>query len=98
WGRMWRDNLGRRPELANPWMRGLACFADGAVVDLEIGPGVVRARIAGAKPYRVKIRIARLDDERWRSIARACWGRVGSLVELARGRLSPEALSAIAEH
>src|SRR5688500_16594309 len=52
WGKAWCDNLERYSDFANRLPRGRSYVRSGAVVDLQITPGAVSARVSGSRLYR----------------------------------------------
>lgn len=70
WGQRWLSvlealNLGGRLQRAKTYAR------KGQVIDLEIEPGLVRARVQGSrpKPYDVKLEVKQLEEKRTRRLA-----------------------------
>ena len=57
-------------------------------MDLELGPGTVKALVSGSELYRISVVIAPLPELRWRAVVRECAGKIGSLVELLQGKFS----------
>lgn len=92
WGQSWCENLERYSDFASRLPRGRTYLRNGAVVDLQIAPGAVTARVAGSMLYAVRVSIDRLAAARWAALKRACTGRIASLVGLLRGELSTEVL------
>ncbi|MGH6830607.1 MAG: SWIM zinc finger family protein, partial [Methylocella sp.] len=88
WGKAWCDNLENYQDYANRLPRGRTYVRNGLVIDLWIGPREVTAKVSGAEIYSVRITIEALPIAAWKSICADCAGRVASLVELLRGRLS----------
>jgi uncharacterized Zn finger protein len=88
WGKAWCDNLERYSDYANRLPRGRTYVRNGAVIDLEIAPGRVRALVSGSEIYEVEIGVAPVPAARWRAVCRDCTGAIGSLIELLQGRLS----------
>ncbi|HEU4534112.1 MAG TPA: hypothetical protein VFS00_08340 [Polyangiaceae bacterium] len=86
WGKGWCEHLERFSDHENRLPRGRTYVRSGAVVDLQIGPGRIDARVRGTSLYHVSILIEPLAPARWREIAHACAGKIGSLVSLLRGR------------
>ncbi len=97
WGTAWCDNLERYMDFANRLPRGRTYVRNGSVVDLAIARGTVEALVAGRELYTVKVRIAQMKPARWRVVVTRCTGRIGSLVGLLRGELSPEVLAVLAD-
>src|SRR5690242_798454 len=52
WGSAWCDNLERYSDFATRLPRGRSYVRNGAVLDLQIEPGVVRALVSGSALYR----------------------------------------------
>ncbi len=97
WGRAWCDNLERYSDYANRLPRGRTYLKNGYVVHLGVAAGEVTALVQGTSLYEVKIHVRLLSPERWASIVARSAGRVGSLVELLRGRLSGEVMQIVTE-
>jgi len=94
WGKSWNDNLERYSDYANRIGRGRSYVRNGAVLDLQITPGNIRALVQGSrkKLYQVDIAIQPLAKKTWEAITKACAGKIDSLEELIAGRF-PKALS-----
>lgn len=88
WGKAWCDNLERYRDFAHRLERGRSYVRSGAVVDLAITAGRVRAQVSGSTLYEVDVEIDEVAAKAWRAIQRDCAGRVASLVDLLAGRLS----------
>ena len=94
WGIAWNDNLESYSDYANRIGRGRSYVRNGAVLDLQITPGNIRALVQGnrKKPYQVDIAIQPLAKDTWEAITKACEGKIDSLQELIEGKF-PKALS-----
>ncbi len=88
WGRAWCDNLEAYSDFANRLPRGRTYVRNGSVVDLQISPGRIEARVAGSELYRIQIKIKPLQPQLWKSIQTECAGKIDSLLELLQGKLS----------
>lgn len=88
WGKAWCDNLERYRDFAHRLERGRSYVRAGAVIDLAITAGRVRAQVNGSELYTVDVEIDMVGAEAWRAIQRDCAGSIGSLVDLLAGRLS----------
>jgi uncharacterized Zn finger protein len=88
WGKSWCDNLERYSDFANRLPRGRTYVRNGSVVDLQIAKGEVVAFVAGSELYKIRIGIAPVKSNRWKSICQDCAGGIDSLVELLQGRLA----------
>jgi len=91
WGAAWCEHLESYSDYANRLPRGRTYVRNGSVVDLQIAPGVISARVQGSSLYTEKIMIKPLAPARWQAIKTACAGKVTSLVGLLQGKL-PEAV------
>ncbi len=88
WGRAWCDNLERYSDFSNRLPRGRTYVRNGSVVDLQVQPGRVMARVSGSELYEVAVSIAPVSANLWAGLCNDCGGAVDSLVELLQGRLS----------
>ncbi len=94
WGKAWCDNVESYQDYSNRLPRGRSYIRQGAVLDLQITPGLVTALVAGSsdKPYSIKIEIKPLEKSRWENLKKRCTGKISSLLALAQGKLPPEIL------
>lgn len=92
WGKAWCDNLERYSDYANRVGRGRSYVRSGAVLDLQMQKGTVRALVQGsrAKPYAVTISIDPLPQTRWEAIGKICSHRIESLESLVAGQFPKE--------
>jgi uncharacterized Zn finger protein len=97
WAQAWCQNLEAYADFAHRLARGRSYARSGAVVDLRIEAGRIDAQVSGTRLYSVEIGIARLPASRWRALARACTGRIGSLVGLLRGELPDEVMRLVTD-
>lgn len=95
WGRAWCDNLESYSDYANRLPRGRTYVRNGSVLDLAIQAGAISALVMGSQLYRVRITISPLARARWQALIKECAGRIDSLVELLRGRLSQGVMEVI---
>lgn len=95
WGQAWCRNLERYSDLANRLPRGRTYVRSGAVLQLSIEPGVVRARVMGTSLYRVTVEILPLPAKRWLAIKQDCAGRIDSVVALLEGKLPPHVMEVV---
>jgi uncharacterized Zn finger protein len=96
WGKSWNKNLESYADYSNRIGRGRSYVRNGAVLDLKIQPGEVKALVQGSesKPYVVIIKIKPIQKTNWIKIKESCQGQLESLPELLEGNF-PKALSAI---
>jgi uncharacterized Zn finger protein len=96
WGAAWCDNLERYRDFAYRLERGRSYVRSGAVVDLAVTPGRVRAKVSGSMLYSVEVDIDAVAPEAWRAIQADTSGSIGSLVDLLAGKLSPAVMARLA--
>lgn len=97
WGKAWCDNLEAYSDFANRLPRGRTYVRNGSVIDLQIEPGKVKARVMGSRLYQVEIDIAAVSRAHWKSLAKECTGSIASLVELLQGKLSKAVMQRICQ-
>lgn len=97
WGKAWCANLERYSDFENRLPRGRSYVRNGSVVDLQIAPSAISARVRGSSLYRVQVNVAVLPEARWRAICGDCAGEIDSLVELLQGRLSTAVITRICQ-
>ena len=97
WGKAWCENLESYSDFSNRLPRGRTYVRNGSVVDLQIAPGEVTARVAGSKLYQVTVKVAAVPNARWTSICTDCAGAIDSLVELLQGRFSKGVMERICQ-
>src|SRR6201997_2255146 len=95
WGKSWCTNLERYSDYENRLPRGRTYVRNGSVVDLQIADGEVTALVAGSELYSIRIGIAPVKRDAWKSICRDCAGTVSSLVELLQGRLAKSVMDRV---
>ena len=79
WGKAWCENLERYSDYSNRLPRGRTYVRNGSVVDLQIAPGRVAARVSGSSLYEVKIDVLPVAKARWSALSQECAGAIGSL-------------------
>lgn len=87
WGKGWCDHMESFSDYANRLPRGRTYVRNGSVCHLEIRGGTIEAMVSGTSLYKVSIAIAPLKAKKWEAVKRSCSGRIGSLIDLLRGRL-----------
>ena len=87
WGKAWNRNLERYADYSNRIGRGRSYVRHGAVLDLIINPGEIRALVQGSRsrPYEIVITIKKLNKNIWHKISAECGGKLDSLQELLAG-------------
>ncbi len=97
WGRAWCRHIENFQDYESRLPRGRSYLRNGAVLDLVIEPGRIRAAVAGSTLYRVEITVEPPPPERWAELRKQCAGKIGSLVDLAEGRLSDEIIALLCD-
>ncbi len=95
WGTAWCDNLERYSDFSNRLPRGRRYVIHGALIDLVIEPGQIKAQVMGSSLYRIDIQIQALPKDDWELIKQQCKGRIQSLIELLRGELSESVMQIV---
>lgn len=88
WGKAWCDNLEAYSDFENRLPRGRTYVRNGSVIDLQIQPGKITAKVMGSTLYQVAIDITALPQAQWQALVQDCTGSIATLVELLQGRLS----------
>jgi uncharacterized Zn finger protein len=88
WGKAWCDHLEGYSDYANRLPRGRTYVRSGSVLHLGVSPGRIEALVQGSSLYEVSVNVTPLPRPRWKAVVAACSGKVDSLVELLRGKLS----------
>ena len=96
WGMAWCKNIEQYADYASRIERGKRYVRSGAVVDLQIVKGKVKARVQGTRktPYKVEINISPLKEEVCEDIIGKCSSQIQNLQELVNGQF-PESLISI---
>lgn len=97
WGQAWCRNLEAYPDYEYRLPRGRSYLRSGAVLDLQIEPGVVRAQVKGNILYEVTVKIAPVEDEHWQALRKRCAGHVESMGALLAGELPDQVMRAVTD-
>jgi len=97
WGESWCKNLERYSDFANRLPRGRSYVRNGAVVDLQIQPGAVRAMVSGSDLYRIEVNVTAVSKPHWSAVCADCSGAIDSVVELLQGRLSDRVMTRLCQ-
>lgn len=92
WGQAWCSNLEQYADYASRLERGKRYIRTGAVLDLKIEKGKIRARVQGTRkaPYKVEIRISPLSEEKCQEIIQQCSRKIENLETLLSGTFPEE--------
>jgi uncharacterized Zn finger protein len=93
WGRAWCSNIESYSDFYSRLGRGRSYVRSGAVLDLRITAGIVKARVLGSRMYDVEVKIAGVPKPRWDDVCRRCSGGIESVVDLLQGRLSKHVMA-----
>jgi uncharacterized Zn finger protein len=88
WGKAWCSHLESFSDYENRLPRGRSYVRHGAVVDLQVEKGAVKAMVHGSSLYKITIDIATLSRDKWQALKKKCAGEIGSVIELLQGKLS----------
>jgi uncharacterized Zn finger protein len=97
WGKAWCDNMERYSDFSNRLPRGRSYVRNGSVLDLQVSPGKVNARVMGSHLYSVEVKVAAVPDARWNAVRKDCAGAIESLVELLQGRFSKNVMERVCQ-
>jgi uncharacterized Zn finger protein len=99
WGSAWVDALEQRARLdPNRLPRGREYARSGAVGELVLAPGEVRARVQGrlSQPYDVRVRVRQYGENEWDRVLGAISAQLGRAAALLDGELPPEVAADVA--
>lgn len=96
WGKGWCDHMESFSDYANRLPRGRTYVRNGSVCHLEIQSGGIKAIVSGSQLYNVSITITPLVKKKWDAVKCSCTGRIGSLIDLLRGRLDRGVMEVVA--
>lgn len=93
WGREWVRALEGRARLdPNRLPRGRTYARTGAVAELDLAPGEVRADVQGSRrePYQVRVRVRTWTPAEWDAVTEALASKIGHVAALFDGEIPPE--------
>lgn len=96
WGKGWCDHMDSFSDYDNRLPRGRTYVRNGSVCHLDIQPGKIEAMVSGTSLYTVTISIAPLTTKKWEEVKSACAGKIGSLIDLLRGKLAGGVMEVVA--
>jgi uncharacterized Zn finger protein len=93
WGEAWNNNLEIYADYSNRLSRGRSYVRQGAIADLKIDDGSVRALVIGSgrKPYTIEITVDPLEKQKYNRLIKKIEGKLSSLEDLLQGKF-PKAL------
>ena len=92
WGSAWCENLERYADYENRIDRGKRYVRNGSVIDLKIETGKVTAKVQGRRPspYKITIKISRLQEAKIDAIMERCGKKLENLESLLKGEFPDE--------
>lgn len=97
WGKGWCDHMESFSDYANRLPRGRTYVRNGSVCHLEIRSGRIKAIVSGSELYNIQITISPLSKSKWAAVKRACSGKIGSLIDLLRGKLDKGVMEVVSD-
>lgn len=97
WGKAWCDNLENYSDYENRLPRGRTYLRNGSVLDLQVTKGKVTAQVMGSSLYKITIEIKAMSLNKWKTLVKACAGKIDSLIELLQGKFSKGVMSMIVD-
>ena len=97
WGYAWCRAIEQWQDYESRLPSGRSLLRNGAVIDLTIEPGVVRAKIVQKELYDLNIFIDEPDEERLEAVRSKCTGKITSLLDLLQGNLSEDILAVLGD-
>jgi len=92
WGKSWCTNLERYADYSSRIGRGKRYVRNGAVIDLKIDEGLIKAKVQGSrsKPYQVEIKIDPLSEKSKKNIYKIAESSIDTLESLVLGEFPKE--------
>ncbi len=97
WGKAWMRQLARCESGGFALAPGRSLLRHACVLDLQLIPGLIRARVSTQRLEEVELRLAPLDEERQEQLVQHCQGRIDSLVSLMEGRVDEAVLEQLCD-
>jgi uncharacterized Zn finger protein/DNA-binding XRE family transcriptional regulator len=97
WGKGWCDHMESFGDYANRLPRGRTYVRNGSVCHLDIKSGRIEAIVSGSALYNISITIFPLALHKWKAVKSACTGRIGSLIDLLRGKLDRGVMEVVSD-
>ncbi len=97
WGKAWMRQLASCESGGFALAPGRTLLRHGCVLDVQLAPGLIRARVSERRLEDVELRLAPLDEERLEELVRLCQGRIDSLVSLMEGRVDEAVLAPLCD-
>ncbi len=97
WGKAWMRHLAACEAGGLCLAPGRTLLRHGCVLDVQLAPGLIRARVSTQRLEEVELHLAPLDEERQAELVQLCQGRIDSLVSLMEGRVDETVLAPLCD-
>ena len=97
WGRSWCRHLESFSDYENRLPRGRTYVRNESILHLAIESGKVTAMVNGSELYELTIDIDPLPTEQWTAVKQACQGKIATLIELLKGKISDEIMTVVTD-
>ncbi len=97
WGKAWMRQLAACEAGGLCLAPGRTLLRHGCVLDLQLAPGLIRARVSTQRLEEVELRLEPLDEERQEELVQHCQGHIDSLVSLMEGRVDDAVLALLCD-
>lgn len=97
WGKGWCTHLETMNDFESRLPRGRTYVRNGSVIDLDIKPGLISAKVSGSEIYDIKIEVKKMGDKPFKKIVDRCSGEISSLIDLLSGKFSKGIMTIIAD-
>ncbi len=97
WGKAWMRHLAACEAGGLCLAPGRTLLRHGCLLDVQLAPGRIRARVSALRLEEVELQLAPLDEERLEQLVQLCQGRIDSLVSLMEGRVDEAVLAPLCD-
>lgn len=87
WGAAWCENLEHYADYRNRIGRGKSYVRAGAVIDLKLEGGTIKAHVQGSRksPYKIEVKIEPMQEAQYRAAVKCLGKRIENLEALVNG-------------
>lgn len=97
WGKGWCTHLETMNDFESRLPRGRTYVRNGSVINLDINPGLISAKVSGTEIYDIKIEVKKMGDKSFEKIIDKCGGEISSLIDLLSGKFSKGIMTIVAD-
>ncbi len=97
WGQAWNKNISKYSYFADQLAPGRTLLKHGAVIDLRVAKGVIRALVAGSSLYDVEVKSETLPLEQWNALVESAMGDISTLSDLMVGKMSASVIARLVD-